>query len=145
LTDSTRSNLLLSVKPKYLDKILSGEKIVEIRRIRPRVGKEATIVFYATSPKKQLIAFARIKSIKLSPPQDLWSLVGEESALTRSEFLEYLSGCPLGVAISFNDVVELDPPIPLSHLRILWPDFSPPQGHIFLTESQMQAFVPGAS
>jgi len=42
-------------------------------------------------------------------------------------------------------VVELDPPIPLSHLRILWPDFSPPQGHIFLTESQMQAFVPGAS
>lgn len=138
MANTSRSAILLSVRPKHMNKILAGEKIVEIRRIRPQISSNATILFYASSPEKQLAAIARITDVKVSSPRKLWASSGKESALTRKEFLDYLSGCSKGVSISFADLVEIEPPIALSELRSIWPSFHPPQTHIFISESQVE-------
>ncbi len=138
MPNTTRSAVLLSVRPEHMNKILAGEKIVEIRRVRPQISSNATILFYASSPEKQLAAFARITDVKISSPRKLWASSGKASALSRKEFLEYLSGRSQGVAISFADLVEIEPPIALSELRSIWPGFHPPQTHIFLSESQIE-------
>ena len=41
--------VLLSIQKKYLDKILSGEKTIEIRKTRPNVSLPFTVFFYETA------------------------------------------------------------------------------------------------
>lgn len=63
---------LLSVKPEYAEKILSGEKIYEFRR---RIFKRKDVdilVIYATRPQCRVVAEARIGGIMESTPEDIW-------------------------------------------------------------------------
>ena len=137
MNNGFRSTILLSVRPEYMNKILAGEKNIEIRRVRPQISSNATILFYASSPEKQLVALARLTDVEILSPLDLWASSGTGSALSKEEFLDYLSGRTYGVAISFADLVEIDPPITLSELRFIWPGFHPPQSHLFISESQL--------
>lgn len=42
------SNILLSVQPQWIEKILSGEKTLELRKARPSINPPFTIYLYQT-------------------------------------------------------------------------------------------------
>ena len=46
------SRMLLSIKPEYVNKIISGKKKYEFRKFHCREGID-TIVIYATAPMKK--------------------------------------------------------------------------------------------
>lgn len=131
------SAVLVSVRPKHMDRILEGKKKVEIRRIRPRVSGGDMILFYESSPTKKLVASARVMGIDFASPEMLWASSGGEAALPRDEFMEYLTGLAKGVAIRFSHLVKLEPGIPLADLRALWPGFHPPQTHMYVSHRQV--------
>ena len=52
---STKHTLIISVKPRFADPILTGEKTYELRRIKPNIKKDDRILLYVTAPRKELI------------------------------------------------------------------------------------------
>lgn len=95
---------------------------------------------FASSPEKQLVALARLTDVEILSPLELWASSGTGSALSKEEFLNYLSGRTHGIAFSFADLVEIDPPITLSELRFIWPDFHPPQSHLLFQKLNLMNF-----
>ena len=56
--------LIISVKPKYAEKILRGEKTIELRKCAPKkVGKDDYILIYVTAPVKELWGIYKIEKI----------------------------------------------------------------------------------
>ena len=53
------SNILLSIKPKYAELILSGKKSIELRKSAPRREVE-WIYLYVTAPVKKIVGRVRI-------------------------------------------------------------------------------------
>ena len=81
---------LLSVKPEYAEKILSGEKIYEFRR---RIFKRKDVdilVIYATRPQCRVVAEARIGGIMESTPEDIWKRTNRYGGISHDRFMDYL-------------------------------------------------------
>jgi predicted transcriptional regulator len=62
--------ILLSIKPKYVEKILAGEKIYELRRVIP--NENIDIIFiYSSNPIKKIVGYASIDCILELPLDEL--------------------------------------------------------------------------
>src|SRR5215204_963173 len=96
--------LFVSLKPRFAEMILAGEKTVELRRVRPAVSPGALVVLYASSPVKEVVGTGRVAAIEASSPSALWNSHGPLSGLSRREFRGYFAGVGEGVAISLADV-----------------------------------------
>lgn len=125
--------LLLSIRPKYVDAILAGEKRVELRRRRPRV-ESGRVLVYATAPRMELVATFRITGVTRAPLNLLWQSVRDIAGVSRREFDAYFEGMELGYGLHIKDVVRLNRPIPLVDLRSIWAGFHPPQGFRYITQ-----------
>lgn len=130
--------LFLSIKPEYVEKILSGEKRVELRRRKPRCVPGDWIAIYETTPTKELVAIAQVSEVRVNSPQCLWRSVNAISGVSKREFDDYFTGSDKAVGILIQQPVVLPRPVPLAHLRREWRNFNPPQGFLYLTRSQMQ-------
>jgi predicted transcriptional regulator len=121
---------LISVRPYYANKILSGEKKVEFRRTWA-IQQVHHLLIYSTSPVKRLVAIADVKSVIVASPSGLWTLSKEiGGGITRERLFAYLSGKSTAVAIELSEVRELD--TPLSPKKVLGRDFRPPQSFRYL-------------
>ncbi|EDN68745.1 conserved hypothetical protein [Beggiatoa sp. PS] len=126
---SSDNILLLSVRPKYAEKIFEHTKTVELRRIRPKRIKNGDLVLiYVSSPVKALVGTFRIDQIVEKPLKNLWHLVRNQAGVTRKEFDDYYKGVSVGVGIFFKvqDVIKLSEPI--TYDRLKQQNFHPPQG-----------------
>jgi len=132
--------LLLSIKPKYVEKILNGEKQAELRRRKPRSKPGDWLAIYETTPSKLLVAVAKVVEVRVSNPRCLWRSCGSVSGVTRREFNEYFTGTDQAVGIMIQPPLAIPRPVPLDELRAAWPGFNPPQGFIYLSDVQ-QEFV----
>jgi predicted transcriptional regulator len=130
--------LFLSIHPRFLDRILTGEKTVELRRQRPRDVTGQQVVLYATTPEKQLKGIARVTEIRSLPPQTLWPVVQHQAYVTQDEYQRYFEGSDQAVGIFLADAIAFEHPLSLESLRQAWPGFQPPQGFRYLTAEQRQ-------
>ncbi len=128
--------LFLSIKPKFVKRILSGIKRVELRRIRPNITTGDLVLIYASSPQKELIAYTHVLKVNQDDPKRLWIEHKTGICLSKVEFEEYFHGSKIGFAIHFSSIHEFDAPHSLSHLRKLWPGFSPPQLYQYLSPDE---------
>src|SRR6056297_2366742 len=106
-------NALLSIKPEFADKILSGEKRYEFRKTRFSSPSEVDSVYlYASSPAQQLVGSFTFNEIIEGHPTELWREFGEESGIeNQSRFMDYFSGRSTGYAIEIDEVTALESPI----------------------------------
>lgn len=51
--------VLISIRPEWVDKILSGEKTMEIRKTRPKLETPFKVYIYCTNPKNIMLWNAR--------------------------------------------------------------------------------------
>ena len=124
--------ILLSVKPKYLDLIFSGEKKVELRRKLPDLQKGDLVVLYSSSPECAIVG-ALIVSKKIEKsPECLWEEISRHAGITKNEFDNYFNKSEKATALFFNGYEKLVKPIVLEDVRKKWPDFQPPQNYIYL-------------
>jgi len=122
--------VLLSIRPEFVDRIVSGEKRFEFRRSRPVRLRDGTLLLvYCTVPRGALVAVARVRAVLESESaEQLWSQTAEAAGISAAAFHAYFSGAERCVAIELESVESLVP-VPLAALREAWPGFQPPQGH----------------
>lgn len=123
--------MLMSIRPRHVKSILSGEKRVELRRTRPVIKHGQPAAIYATTPSAAVVATCRIGAIQSASPQDLWGSVERISGITREEYNAYFRSSTTAVALHLTEVAALEHPVSLEHLREAGP-FNPPQTWHFI-------------
>ena len=134
--------LFVSIKPQFAEKILAGEKSVELRRVRPLDAAPGTlVVFYASSPICEVVGTGRIETIDVDTPSAIWDRHREAVGLPRSEYRSYFKGARDAVGIVLSEVAALPKSIPLENLRERIAGFEPPQSFRYIDAKQTAAVI----
>ena len=105
--------VIISLHPEHANKILSGEKKLEFRRVWANQPVNA-VVIYSTLPVKKIVAIAYVKQVHIGSRNRLWTLAkAVGGGLTRRALYSYFEGKKQGYAIEFE------------HIRVLCPAISP--------------------
>lgn len=112
-----RRDVLMSIRPVYASKIMSGQKTVELRRKFPEASVGATALIYSTSPVQAIVGYARITSVLRLPIQEIWDKFRKVACIERADFDVYFDGLNYGFAIHLEDVKELDQHLKAVNLR----------------------------
>ena len=109
--------VLLSIKPEYVSRIVSGEKKFEYRKkiFRKKVEK---IVIYSSFPEKRVIGEFEIGNIISDEINSLWNMTSDFSGISEKYFREYFSNNDIGYAIEIKSLLIYDSPQKLSELNI---------------------------
>ncbi|AVQ82118.1 MULTISPECIES: ASCH domain-containing protein [unclassified Variovorax] len=127
--------ILLSIKPKYSDLILSGKKRVEFRRAWA-AEEVKLIAIYASSPVQRIVALVEVEEVIRGSSTALWSYCIERGgALTRRELFDYFEGKKQGCAILLGALRKLNRPL---DPRSLFKEFTPPQSFRYLTSTELE-------
>lgn len=139
------TSLIVSIKPKYVERILSGEKTVELRKLNAKIAPGARVLIYSTSPCCAVVGEARIAFRKQLPIAQLWRLHGTHAAVDREEFDDYYGDADEGIALGLEHVVPYHEPVLLSTLRNAAEGFRPPQSYMRVStmiEALLERLVP---
>ena len=121
--------VILSIKPKYIEAILKGEKKYEFRK---RIFKRDNLkkaLMYSTSPVKKVVGSFNIGEITENHPDVLWEEFHEQSGIKDEDFFKYYRNANKGFAIEIKNVMEFKDPIdPWATI----PNFSPPQSFSYI-------------
>ena len=123
------TDILMSIKPPYVDMIVSGCKTVEIRKRAVRAPVGAQIWIYATSPRQEVVASARLKAVVLDAPDKIWRAFGDRAGVSRREFDAYVGDAEVVAALCLTEITELETPL---CPRGAAAAFRPPQSYAFL-------------
>ncbi|UOE49816.1 ASCH domain-containing protein [Mucilaginibacter sp. SMC90] len=126
--------ILISIKEKYVRKILSGRKTIELRKSVPKASPGDTLIIYTTQPKKAVTAIAFVKNILICTPEEMWLCHKEYLGIDKVSFDEYYKNHRKAVGIEISEVFQLDAEILLSAIKLIHPRFSPPQTFKYLNK-----------
>lgn len=105
--------VLLSIKPKYAEKIFNGEKKFEFRKAIFKNQNVATIIVYASSPVCRVIGEFEIDSIIETEIGNLWNKTCKYSGISRDFFFDYFSEKQVGYAIKVKKYKKYKKPLEL--------------------------------
>ncbi len=135
-------DLLVSMKPQYAERILSGSKIIEIRRKFSDKWIGCKAVLYSSSPQKALVGEATVRSITSGTPEEIWARFHTGIGCNSNEFSAYVGPATAVSAIELDDVFPYKEPITLSQISYLLgldEDLRPPQSYCDLRLDNSQS------
>lgn len=134
-----KSNILISIRPEYANKIFEGTKTVELRRIRPKhIKKGSLVLIYVSSPVQSLSGAFMIDEVIEQPINELWKRVHSQAGVTLEEFNSYYTRASTGIGIFFSEVWSFKQPINLQSLKERMENFRPPQSFRYVTDHEME-------
>lgn len=138
--------LLLSIKSRFVEKILSGAKTIELRRRQPRGATPGDwLAIYETMPTGAIVGVARVAALHSDAPERLWTRFGDASGIRSAEYSRYFEGAKNAVGIELFAPVRLAKCLTLPVLRQKWLGFNPPQGFLYLTDKQSKLVLSNLS
>jgi len=126
---------LLSIKPRYADAIINGEKIYEFRKTLFKRNTRKVYI-YSTYPIQRIVGTFDVGEIIEDHPENLWLQLRKFSGLSSPEFFSYFYGHENGFAIQIKSVKRFETPV---DPRNLIPAFRPPQSFYYLTSGIISA------
>lgn len=120
---------ILSIRTKYVNEILKGNKKYEFRKSTFKKDVEEVFV-YATKPIGKIVCKFYVGEIIEDKPDRLWEDFRDFSGLTEEEFFVYFRGRKKGVAIEIKDIEKFTEPI---DPKMIYPKFIPPQSWIYIS------------
>lgn len=134
-TNNTKKHLFISVKPEFAKKILSKEKEIELRKVRPNVENGDYVIIYASSPLKSVIGFGIIQQIIETSPEKMWENYSASLGIDKLRFDNYYEGKERAIGIKIKEIKPINP-IHLEDLRNLTPNFQPPQVYKYMANME---------
>lgn len=127
-------NVLLSIKPKYVEKIKKGTKKYEFRK--SLFSKEnqklvRKIFIYSSSPVKKIVARFFLDSILEDHPKELWKQCKEYAGIDEREYFNYYKGKERGVALKISKLKFFKEPIDPHEI---FSDFRAPQSFQYVED-----------
>ena len=94
--------LIMSITPGRINKIVSGEFKVEIRKkfSSKWVGRQVSI--YSSVPFRGIVGKTQIKNVVEAAPERIWEEFGAETGLNRNQFFYYVGNAKKISAIILN-------------------------------------------
>ena len=146
---------MLSVKPKFVDMILTGKKTVELRKkwYSLALGTPSDLQYvyvYASAPVKKIVARFTVSTTLFSKIPYLWDRVEGFCGVSFEEFSKYFEGSSAGYGLEISNLevfkVPFDPYSSNEFNRVsgftLYDyrlrSFRPPQNYCFLTSRELK-------
>jgi len=128
---------LLSIKPEFVDKIFSGEKLFEYRKAIFKRPEVKSIVIYSTMPEGKIVGEFTIGNILAKHPDELWEETKEAAGINKEFFDEYFDKKDVAYAIQIENLIKYANPIdPYEEER----GFKAPQSFKYLDPSSVLYF-----
>lgn len=129
---------IISIRPNFVEAILSGSKTVELRRRIPPLEIGTRLWIYATRPTAAVLGSAIVDAIVRGTPDAVWEAYSSQAAITHDEFNSYFEGAREAIGISLTNIRRV-PPIEIAKLRQMRAGFHPPQvvAKISIAEASM--------
>lgn len=121
--------VLLSIKPEFVEKIISGEKKFEFRKSLPKREGITTVVVYSTMPVGKVVGEFKVKNTYSYDPEYLWEKTKEFSGITKNFFDEYFSARALAHAFEIDSFKLYDEPLVISDVLS---SGTPPQSYCYI-------------
>lgn len=110
--ENKNKTIIVSIHPKHIEKILSGEKRYEYRK---RIPQDINyLIVYATAPTKKIVALIEVDMVMKDTPQNIWDLTQKESGVSYEFFMNYFNDFSIGYAIKFSNIYKLPTPIDIT-------------------------------
>ena len=120
-------NVILSIKPEFVEKIFSGEKKYEYRKVLFK-QKVDTIYIYASRPISKIVGEFKIEEIICDTPENIWKLTKDQSGVTKKFFNKYYKEKDKAVALKIKECKEYVAGV---NPDSLVPNFKVPQSFIY--------------
>lgn len=121
-------DIVLPIKPKYSEKIFSGEKIYEYRKILCKKNVDK-IYIYETLPIKKIVGEAYLLEKIRMEKQQLWDMTRTYSGITKEYFESYFRNHQMACAYKLGYVTKYKNELKLKDLGV----DSVPQSFIYTT------------
>lgn len=109
-------NIIISIKPQFVEKIISEEKKYEFRKIIPKKDVEK-VFMYSTVPDKKIVGYFTYDDIIEDTPTNLWNRCSRYAGIKRKDFFDYFKDKTRAYAIKINDLNIFDNPIDVNNLE----------------------------
>ncbi len=102
--------VLLSIKPKFVESIIRGNKKYEYRKAIFKKNVD-TVVIYKTTPFCKIIGEFEIDGILYDTPENIWQITQEFAGITQDYFDKYFYNRKIAYAIKIGNIkqYELEP------------------------------------
>lgn len=124
-----QTSVLLSIKPEFAEKIFSGLKRYEFRRVIFKSKTVSKVVVYASHPIKRVVGEFEIGGILALSRRQLWQHTREYSGIPKSYFDDYFADKETAYAIKIRDAKRYERPFALEYFC---PSARPPQSFMYL-------------
>lgn len=102
---------LLSIKPEFVEKIFSGEKLFEYRKAIFKRPEVKSVVIYSTMPEGKIVGEFKVGHILARHPDEVWEKTKQASGINKKFFDEYFSNRKVAYAIEITELKKYDKPI----------------------------------
>ena len=121
---------LFSIKPEYVEKIFSDEKLYEYRKVifKKRVRK---IIIYSTLPVGMIVGEFDVDEVIVDRPHEIWKKTKAVSGVEETFFLQYFQGREKAYAIKIGKKKRYKKPI---NPKDLFDSFTAPQSFIYVNQ-----------
>ena len=126
---------LISIKPRYVRRMLNGEKSVEIRNRTVNLTPESRLWIYSTLPQGCIEAVAEVGRVEVGTPLSIWRKYADSLCISETTYRLYVNGSSNVSAIKIKKVSQLPSALSLSMLKLWIPGFHPPQFLKYMADS----------
>lgn len=121
------STILMSIKPEYVNKIFSGSKKYEYRKIKCKNNPNKIIV-YSSYPIKKVIGELIIEEILYDNKEIIWKKTNEYGGIDKKKYDEYFKNKEYAIAYKIKEYIKYDVPKELKEFNIS----QAPQSYIYI-------------
>ena len=140
LIQNCQQGIIISIKPKYAEKIKSEEKKVELRKSILRDMTSGDLVFVYSSSPRQVIDFAfKIGNIHRQSVEVTKKKYLKNACIEEKDFNSYYANSDMSIVISVEEVFLFKKPISFIELQEL--GFQPPQNMIYARGALLERFL----
>ena len=122
--------ILLSIKPEFADKIMSGEKRFEYRTHVP-IKNFDSIVVYSTAPVRKIIGEVEVTGVVSGAPNALWEATKDAAGISRAKYRQYFKGRKTAYAFQLGRIERFERERSLENYGIL----KAPQSFLYLKDN----------
>lgn len=123
---------IMSINAPYAQRILSGEKQIELRRTPVRLPPGMVVLIYHPQPMQAILGSFSVGSVISDTPDAIWEQYASECGIDEASYRTYFGDSMRAYAIVVRNARKWDKPLSLEQLRGSWPAFTPPQRYCLI-------------
>jgi predicted transcriptional regulator len=108
-----QTSVLLSIKPEFVEKIFSGLKRYEFRRVIFKSKNVSKVVVYASHPVQRVVGEFEVGEILALNQKQLWQRTKQYSGIAKAHFDDYFADKETAYAIKIKKAIRYEQPMML--------------------------------